>query len=114
MLTIEDSGPGVPAVALPRLFDKFFRVPRRSAGSRSGTGVGLAVVRGLVEAMGGTVEARIGDLGGLAIDVTLPAAAARDGEPSSEGSSRPEPPPDPAGTVPEEAANAPATAEGRP
>ncbi len=119
VLTIEDSGPGVPAVALPRLFDKFYRVPGRSAGSRSGTGVGLAVVRGLVEAMGGTVDARMGDLGGLAVDVTLPAApardaAARDAAPSSDGTSRPEPPPDLQATAPEEATDASATAEGRP
>ena len=75
-LTVEDSGPGVPASALPRLFDKFYRVPGRPAGSRSGTGVGLAVVRGLVEAMGGTVAARASQLGGLAIDIVLTAAPA--------------------------------------
>ena len=42
-----------------------------AGGSRSGTGIGLAVVRGLVEAMGGTVAARRSDLGGLAIDIDL-------------------------------------------
>ncbi len=57
-LTIEDGGPGVPPDALPLLFDKFYRVPGGSGGSRSGTGIGLAVVRGLVEAMGGRVGAR--------------------------------------------------------
>ena len=74
-LTIEDDGPGVPAAALPKIFDKFYRVPGTAGGSRSGTGIGLAVVRGLVEAMGGHVAARQGDLGGLAIDLDLPAAA---------------------------------------
>jgi two-component system, OmpR family, sensor histidine kinase KdpD len=74
-LTIEDGGPGVPADALPRLFEKFYRVPTRTRGSRSGTGIGLAVVQGLVEAMGGRVRARRGDLGGLAIDVDLPEAS---------------------------------------
>ena len=73
-LTVEDSGPGVPPDALPRIFDKFYRVPGRGRGSRSGTGIGLSVVRGLVEAMGGRVNARPSDLGGLAIDVDLPAA----------------------------------------
>jgi two-component system, OmpR family, sensor histidine kinase KdpD len=73
-LTVEDSGPGVPADAIPMLFDKFYRVPGRDSGSRSGTGIGLAVVRGLVEAMGGHVSARQSDLGGLAIDLDLPTA----------------------------------------
>jgi two-component system sensor histidine kinase KdpD len=70
-LTIEDGGPGVPDEVLPRLFEKFYRVPGSGAGSRSGTGIGLAVVRGLVEAMGGRVTARRSGLGGLAVDVDL-------------------------------------------
>jgi two-component system, OmpR family, sensor histidine kinase KdpD len=73
-LTVEDAGEGVPAEALQKLFDKFYRVPGRDRGSRSGTGIGLAVVRGLVEATGGRVQARRSDLGGLAIDLDIPAA----------------------------------------
>jgi two-component system sensor histidine kinase KdpD len=73
-LTVEDSGPGVPQAALSRLFEKFYRVDARASGSRSGTGIGLAVVRGLVEAMGGSVRARRSDLGGLAVDLDLPRA----------------------------------------
>jgi two-component system sensor histidine kinase KdpD len=73
-LTIEDAGPGVPEGSLGRLFDKFYRVPGGTRGSRSGTGVGLAVVRGLVEATGGRVQARHSELGGLAIDLDLPRA----------------------------------------
>jgi two-component system sensor histidine kinase KdpD len=74
-LTVEDAGPGVPEQALSKIFDKFYRVPGVAGGSRSGTGVGLAVVRGLVEAMDGGVAARPSQLGGLAIDIDLPAAA---------------------------------------
>jgi two-component system sensor histidine kinase KdpD len=74
-LTVEDGGPGVPEQALPRIFDKFYRVPGVAGGSRSGTGIGLAVVRGLIEATGGRVEARRSELGGLAIDMDLPSAA---------------------------------------
>ena len=73
-LTIEDGGPGVPDETLPRLFEKFYRVPGSGRGSRSGTGIGLAVVRGLVEAMGGEVHARRSELGGLAVDIDLVAA----------------------------------------
>jgi two-component system sensor histidine kinase KdpD len=73
-LTVEDGGPGVPDQVLPKIFDKFYRVPGAAGGSRSGTGIGLAVVRGLVEAMGGEVSGRRSELGGLAIDIDLPAA----------------------------------------
>jgi two-component system sensor histidine kinase KdpD len=71
-LTIEDSGPGVPEGARDRLFEKFYRVPQPGPGTRGGTGIGLAVVHGLVEAMGGRVASRTGQLGGLAIDIDLP------------------------------------------
>jgi two-component system sensor histidine kinase KdpD len=74
-LTVEDSGPGVPAAALDRLFEKFYRAGTDARSSRPGTGIGLAVVRGLTEAMGGRVAARQSDLGGLAIDLFLPVAA---------------------------------------
>jgi len=73
-LTVEDGGPGVPAAALAGLFEKFSRGPRSGEGSRRGAGIGLAVVRGFVEAMGGSVAARSGELGGLAVDVDLRAA----------------------------------------
>jgi two-component system sensor histidine kinase KdpD len=79
-LTVEDAGPGVPPQAMAKIFDKFYRVPGVAGGSRSGTGIGLAVVRGLVDAMGGQVEARPSELGGLAIDIDLPVAAAAAGQ----------------------------------
>ena len=72
-VTIEDDGPGVPDAVLPRLFEKFYRVPGRTERSRAGTGIGLAVARGLVEAMGGAMSARRSSLGGLAMDVDVPA-----------------------------------------
>lgn len=73
-LTVEDAGDGVPPESMARLFDKFYRVPGRHRGSRSGTGIGLAVVRGLIEATGGRVQGRKSELGGLAIDLDLPMA----------------------------------------
>lgn len=72
-VTVEDGGPGVPAEAMNRLFDKFYRVPRVGEGARRGTGIGLTVVRGLAEAMGGSIDVRRSALGGLAFDLTLPA-----------------------------------------
>ena len=77
-LTVEDDGSGVPDELLERLFDKFYRVPGSSRRSREGTGIGLAVTRGLVEAMGGAVTARRSELGGLAVDIDLPAGRVPD------------------------------------
>ena len=87
-LVVEDGGPGVPTSSLARLFDKFYRVDGAGAGSRRGLGIGLAVVRGLVEGMGGSVEALPSPLGGLRIVLELPVAATppEDG-PQNEGSS---------------------------
>jgi two-component system sensor histidine kinase KdpD len=73
-MRVEDGGAGVPDAALPHLFEKFYRVPRPNEYARRGTGIGLTVVRGLVEAMGGRVGAGRSELGGLAIDVSLPIA----------------------------------------
>jgi signal transduction histidine kinase len=78
-LTVEDAGPGVPEVELPRLFERFHRVPRAREGSRRGLGIGLSVVKGLSEAMGATVEAASSTLGGLAITIVLRAAPAEPG-----------------------------------
>ena len=75
---MEDAGSGVPDDALSKLFDKFYRVPVPRGSGRArrgpGTGLGLAVVRGLVEAMGGSVTASRSTLGGLAIVMELPTA----------------------------------------
>jgi two-component system sensor histidine kinase KdpD len=73
-LVVEDGGPGVPADELPRIFDRFHRIERPSDGPRRGFGLGLTVVRGLVDAMGGSVTAAPSPLGGLAVTVVLPEA----------------------------------------
>lgn len=73
---VEDAGPGVPPDAMAHLFEKFYRVPARRGPARRGTGLGLALVKGLAEAMGGSVRASRSALGGLAIDVWLPLASA--------------------------------------
>lgn len=73
-LTVEDGGSGVPDGALGRLFEKFYRVPVLGSPASRGSGIGLAVVRGLTEAGGGRVAARRSGLGGLAIEVDFPVA----------------------------------------
>lgn len=74
-LTVEDSGDGVRDEALAHLFERFYRTetPRESSGR--GSGLGLAVVRGFVGAMQGTVVAHRSALGGLAVTVQLAADA---------------------------------------
>jgi two-component system, OmpR family, sensor histidine kinase KdpD len=74
VVRVEDGGEGVPPEALLHLFEKFYRVASSREGSRRGLGIGLSVVKGLVEAMGGDVRAGKSELGGLAVDVRLPAA----------------------------------------
>ena len=61
-MSIRDEGPGILAQDLPRVFDKFYRGSSRSASRREGTGMGLAIARGIVEAQGGKiwVESRSG------------------------------------------------------
>jgi two-component system sensor histidine kinase KdpD len=76
-LTVDDAGPGVPADALPRLFDRFYRVPGGEESARRGLGMGLAIARGFAEAMGATVEAGPSELGGLRVTLRLPSAGRR-------------------------------------
>jgi two-component system sensor histidine kinase KdpD len=75
-LTIEDGGPGVSTEQLSSLFERFKRATSRPEGSRRGLGIGLSVVRGLVESMGGQVAAAPASIGGLAVIVTLRQAPA--------------------------------------
>ena len=73
-LSIADTGPGIPADALPRIFEPFYRVPGTQT---PGTGIGLATVHRIVEARGGsvTVESRMRH--GSVFRVRLPLRAAR-------------------------------------
>ncbi|RLP28107.1 sensor histidine kinase KdpD [Mesorhizobium sp. YM1C-6-2] len=56
MLQLIDEGPGIPTGDLERIFDSFYRV-RKADHVRAGTGLGLTICRGFVEAMGGTIVA---------------------------------------------------------
>ena len=56
-IRIEDSGPGIPADFLPRIFDRFSQADGSSTRKHGGLGLGLAIVRHLIELHGGTVSA---------------------------------------------------------
>jgi two-component system, OmpR family, sensor histidine kinase KdpD len=73
ILEVIDHGPGVPDSFKPRMFEPFERLDARNPGN--GVGLGLAVVKGFLDTMGGSVAAVDTPGGGLTIRVTLPAAS---------------------------------------
>jgi two-component system sensor histidine kinase BaeS len=63
-IAVQDSGPGIAAESLPRIFDRYYRVEGRAAGGPGGMGLGLAIARGIARAHGGDVSAeRASDVG---------------------------------------------------
>jgi two-component system sensor histidine kinase BaeS len=76
IVTWEDTEPGVPTDALPRLFDRFFRVEHSRSREGGGSGLGLAICKSIAEAHGGTIVARASELGGVCVEVQLPIAQA--------------------------------------
>ncbi|HEY8504603.1 MAG TPA: HAMP domain-containing sensor histidine kinase, partial [Gemmataceae bacterium] len=73
-LSVRDTGPGVGAAFLPRIFEPFAQADDNRQRGRKGLGVGLALVRGLAELHGGSVWAESPGQG-TAVTVRLPAAA---------------------------------------
>lgn len=71
-LSWEDSAPGVPAEALPRLTERLYRVDESRASASGGSGLGLAIAQAIVEGHGGRMAASASALGGLRWDVWLP------------------------------------------
>lgn len=69
-IRVRDHGPGLPAAAEERIFEKFYRAPGSRAG---GTGLGLAIARGLMRAMHGYLTARTHPGGGAEFVLSLPA-----------------------------------------
>jgi signal transduction histidine kinase len=72
VLRVRDHGPGVPRKQLDRIFKPFYRGQRELTRTTKGTGIGLALVQGLVVRMGGHVSARNHPDGGLEVAVALP------------------------------------------
>ena len=75
-IDVTDTGVGIPPEALPRVFDRFFRVdPSRSQAS-GGTGLGLAIVQGIVLLHGGNVEIASQPGKGTSVTLRIPLAGA--------------------------------------
>lgn len=71
-VTWSDSAPGVPEAALPRLFERLYRVEGSRNRATGGSGLGLAIVHNVVEAHRGRIEASHSPLGGLTLEITFP------------------------------------------
>jgi two-component system OmpR family sensor kinase len=74
LLTVEDNGPGVAAGVRERIFDRFFRPDGGRSRDSGGVGLGLAIVRSIVAAHGGSVEARAANPHGVVFELRLVAA----------------------------------------
>lgn len=73
-LRVRDTGPGIPEADLPHVFERFYRVDRSRAGG--GAGLGLAIVRALMDSMGGSVTAASEAGAGATFTLRLPRADA--------------------------------------
>lgn len=94
LLTVRDTGIGIPPEMLDRVFEKFFRI-RRSDSQVAGTGLGLSIVQSVVEHMGGKVEVRNVQPQGTEFRVHFPLTPPRPATPDPDPppSSMPPPPP---------------------
>ena len=74
LISVSDTGAGIPAEFLPRIFDRFYQVDGSSTRKYGGVGLGLSIVKAIVEAHGGKVEvsSRLG--GGTSFSFELPAS----------------------------------------
>ncbi|TPG28111.1 response regulator [Mycobacterium hodleri] len=76
VMTIADTGIGVPAAEVPRLFERFHRIPAARARSHEGSGIGLALVKELVGLHGGAISAASTEGVGTTFTIRLPFGAA--------------------------------------
>ena len=83
VMIVKDSGVGIPEELLPRVFDSFVQGQRSSARTEGGLGLGLAIVRSMVELHGGSVTARSAGTGhGSAFEIRIPPGRRRRLRPS--------------------------------
>lgn len=71
-ITVADDGPGIDAAHLPYLFDAFYRVDKSRSRAMGGSGLGLSLVKTIIEAHGGSVAAQSDGISGTCFTVMLP------------------------------------------
>ena len=76
-IDVSDTGDGIPADALPRVFDRFFRVDSSRSQNLGGTGLGLAIVKSIATLHGGNVEIASREGKGTRVALHLPASSPR-------------------------------------
>lgn len=86
VLAVEDDGPGIPAAAMPTLFDRFTQAGGDTGTRTSTVGLGLAIVKALAMASGYTIDVR-SDAQGTRFAVTIPQRPSVPEQPEAEGSS---------------------------
>jgi PAS domain S-box-containing protein len=74
LISVVDTGEGIPADHLPHVFDRFYQATHSRKGARHGAGLGLPIARGIVEAHGGTIWIESAPGRGTTVRFTLPAA----------------------------------------
>ncbi len=72
LIRVEDTGEGIPAEHLPRIFERFYRVDRARSREMGGTGLGLAIVKHLARAHGGEVQVSSTPGEGTTFTIELP------------------------------------------
>lgn len=72
LFKVEDNGPGIPEGELPYIFERLFRADKSRNRETGGAGIGLAIVKSIVSAHGGTVTAENRTGGGCRFTVRLP------------------------------------------
>lgn len=72
IISVVDTGEGIPEAALPRIFERFYRADNARQSATGGSGLGLAIVQAIVEAHGGKIWAENVQGGGACISFTLP------------------------------------------
>jgi heavy metal sensor kinase len=78
VMRVEDNGVGIPAEALPHLFERFYRVDKARSRQMGGVGLGLAIVKSIVTAHGGGVTVESAEGSGSSFRVELPMATTAD------------------------------------
>jgi len=71
-VSVSDTGEGIPAKDLPFIFERFYRVDRSRTRKTGGSGLGLTIAKRLVEAHGGTIDARSEPGKGSIFTFTIP------------------------------------------